>query len=234
MDALTATAGVIVYCTDCVPAGLYVANGGAFVSTSGAVNPPAGTTLAAGDVLSPTGKVWMDKNLGATQVATSSTDAASYGDLYQWGRKTDGHESRTSATAAGPVASGSEGATFRTVAAVPFDWLSAQDSNRWYGESSANDPCPAGYRVPSDYEWQAERNTWATKNTAGAFTALKLPAAGYRNFINGVLDNVGSDGYYWSSTVFGTFARTLYFNSSNAYMLSNTRAYGFSVRCIKD
>jgi hypothetical protein len=48
-------------------------------------------------VLSPdTGRVWLDRNLGARQVCTSSTDAACYGDLYQWGRAKDGHESRTS------------------------------------------------------------------------------------------------------------------------------------------
>jgi len=53
------------------------------------------------DVTNPTtGKIWMDRNLGATQVATSSTDAASYGDLYQWGRRSDGHQCRTSATTA--------------------------------------------------------------------------------------------------------------------------------------
>ena len=28
-----------------------------------------------------TGEIWMDRNLGASQVATSSTDAAAYGDL---------------------------------------------------------------------------------------------------------------------------------------------------------
>jgi hypothetical protein len=39
----------------------------------------------------------MDRNLGASQVATSSTDPASYGDLYQWGRPADGHQIRTSA-----------------------------------------------------------------------------------------------------------------------------------------
>ena len=39
-----------------------------------------------------TGRVWMDRNLGATQVATSSTDEAGYGDLYQWGRRKDGHQ----------------------------------------------------------------------------------------------------------------------------------------------
>lgn len=47
-------------------------------------------------VISPyTGKTWMDRNLGATQVATSSTDAASFGDLYQWGRANDGGALRT-------------------------------------------------------------------------------------------------------------------------------------------
>ncbi len=40
----------------------------------------------------------MDRNLGATQAATSSSDANSYGDLCQWGRGTDGHQIRTSNT----------------------------------------------------------------------------------------------------------------------------------------
>jgi hypothetical protein len=35
------------------------------------------------DVVSTTGKIWMDRNLGASEVANSTTDAASYGDLYQ-------------------------------------------------------------------------------------------------------------------------------------------------------
>jgi hypothetical protein len=40
---------------------------------------------------SKTGRVWLDRNLGATQVATSFDDSAAYGDLYQWGRAKDGH-----------------------------------------------------------------------------------------------------------------------------------------------
>ncbi|MEA3448519.1 MAG: hypothetical protein U9Q98_08760, partial [Bacteroidota bacterium] len=45
------------------------------------------------DVLNPaTGKVWMDKNLGASQVADSSNDYNAYGALFQWGRLSDGHE----------------------------------------------------------------------------------------------------------------------------------------------
>ncbi|WP_446008965.1 hypothetical protein [Candidatus Electrothrix sp.] len=49
-------------------------------------------------VTSATGKVWMDRNLGASQVATLFDDTAAYGDLYQWGRPTDGHEQRDSGT----------------------------------------------------------------------------------------------------------------------------------------
>ena len=234
MNAIAPTEGLVVYCTDCSPQkGLYVNNGTTFVSI-GQILSADTPTPGAGEILRPTGKIWMDKNLGAASVATSSTDPASYGDLYQWGRKDDGHQIRTSATAAGPVASGSEGTTFITVGPALYDWLSTQEANRWYGVSSTNDPCPAGYRVPSDYEWQAERNTWATKNSAGAFTALKLPVAGYRDHSNGTLGHVGSLGGCWSSTVSGTNARSLIFYSSAANMDSNNRAHGFSVRCIKD
>jgi uncharacterized protein (TIGR02145 family) len=61
-----------------------------------------------------------------------------------------------------------------------------------------------------------------------------LPVAGNRNNSNGVLNNVGSNGNYWSSTVNGINSRNLNFNSSNANMNSNNRANGFSVRCLKD
>ena len=38
-------------------------------------------------VTSPyTGRVWLDRNLGATKVAESSTDSAAYGDYYEFGR----------------------------------------------------------------------------------------------------------------------------------------------------
>ena len=50
-------------------------------------------------VTSPdTGKIWLDRNLGASQVCTSSTDSSCYGNLYQWGRNDDGHESSSTTT----------------------------------------------------------------------------------------------------------------------------------------
>jgi hypothetical protein len=45
-----------------------------------------------------TGETWMDRNLGANQVANSSTDTEAYGHLFQWGWLADGHELRTSNT----------------------------------------------------------------------------------------------------------------------------------------
>ena len=191
--------------------------------------------ISATDVVGPTGKIWMDRNLGASQVATSSTDAASYGDLYQWGRTTDGHEKRNATVVAGPVASGSEGANFITSGTTPNDWLSAQDDTRWGATKTANDPCPTGYRVPTETELNAERLLFATNDAAGAFgSVLKLPVAGNRYFITGAFTYVGTYGTYWSSTIGGTDARYLYFSSSNTNMYSYHRADGYSVRCIKD
>jgi len=230
--------GLMVYCTDCVPKTLYVFDAFNFVSTSN--NTPSG--LSSTDVYSTTGKTWMDRNLGATQVATSSTDADSYGDLYQWGRNTDGHQIRTSITASSQVVSGAEGTSF----IIGFsDWLTVQDDTRWNGSAKgAHDPCPAGFRVPTETEIEAERNNggtgfWGTgslqNNALGAFnSALKLPVAGSRNYSAGALSNVGSSGPYWSSTVSGALARYLSLNSSNAAMSSFSRAVGFSVRCIKE
>ena len=211
-------------------------NEGQILSFVGGV-PTWITVVGDNDVKNPTtGKIWMDRNLGASQVATSSTVAAAYGDLYQWGRSADGHEIRTSGTTTTLATSDTPGhGNFITSGSYPYDWRNPQNDNLWQGVSGTNNPCPAGYRLPTEAEWEAERTSWSSNNAAGAFASpLKLPVAGYRNYSNGSLVNVGSDGYYWSSTVAGTYSRLLYFGSSNANMLSNYRAYGLSVRCLKD
>ena len=178
----------------------------------------------------------MDRNLGATQVAMSSTDTNSYGDLYQWGRRSDGHQCRTSATtttlsSTDQTANGS----FILAPSFPNDWRSPQNYNLWQGVNGVNNPCPSGYRLPTEAELVAERLSWSTNNAAGAFaSALKLPLAGLRSSSSGSLGGDGTYGYYWSSAVSGIYSRYLYFYSSDAGMSTTNRALGFSVRCLKD
>ena len=63
----------------------------------------------------------------------------------------------------------------------------------------------------------------------------RMPFAGYRHYTDGSLSTQGTHGYYWASTISGTNANYLYFNSSAVYPASTSnRAYGFAVRCLKD
>jgi hypothetical protein len=81
---------------------------------------------------------------------------------------------------------------------------------------------------------QSQSNSRACSCFAMWFRYVFLPVAGNRNNDDGSLNNVGSNGNYWSSSVDGTNARNLNFNSSNANVNSNNRANGNSVRCRKD
>jgi uncharacterized protein (TIGR02145 family) len=184
-------------------------------------------------VTSPTGQIWMDRNLGATQVATSSKDVYAYGDLYQWGRGTDGHQINTSGTTTVQSSLTSPGTTFIRGSE---NWYNGPNpDNLWQGVNGINNPCPIGYRLPTETEWEAERATWSSNNPAGAFASLlKLPVAGFRGYSNGSLYLVGTFGGYWSSTVSSTNSRYLYFFSSIATMGTGQRAYGYAVRCLKD
>ena len=203
---------------------------------AGTVNCAAGATAVV-DVTNPTtGKIWMDRNLGATQVATSSTDVNSYGDLYQWGRRADGHQCRTSPTTA-TLSSIDQPAHGNFILALntPYDWRSPQNANLWQGVNGVNNPCPSGYRIPTENELDTERLSWSQNNSVGAFASpLKLPVAGYRFDNNGTLGGVGGVGYYWSSTVSGAGSRYLHFYSIDAFMGDYNRAVGWTVRCVKD
>jgi len=187
-------------------------------------------------VLNPaTGKTWMDRNLGASQVALSSTDEASYGDLYQWGRRADGHQCRTSGTTTqlSSLDQPSHG-DFILAPDVPRDWRSPRNNNLWQGVNGLNNPCPRGYRLPTETELIAERLSWNSNDAAGAMASpLKLPMPGIRDFGNGSLGNVGTAAGYWASTVGSTSSRNLRFDPSFANSSTFLRAYGCSVRCLK-
>jgi uncharacterized protein (TIGR02145 family) len=188
------------------------------------------------DVTNPkTGKTWMDRNLGATRAATSSTDVESYGDLYQWGRASDGHQLRNS-TNTKTLSSSDQPANGNFIITNKSDWRSPQNNNLWQGISGINNPCPKGYRIPTEAEWNAERLSWGTNNATGAFNSpLKLPTSGGRGIDEGNLFSVGIDGLYWSSTPGNIDAKMANFSKNGGSGIDlNKRGYGFSVRCIKD
>jgi hypothetical protein len=189
------------------------------------------------DVTNPTtGKTWMDRNLGATQVATSAAHVMAYGDLYQWGRRSDGHQCRNSTTISGLSNTDQPNHGFFILSPnVPADWRATQNDNLWQGLIGVNNPCPSGYRLPTLVEIDNERVTWASQNSAGAFgSLLKLTVAGIRMDNNGSLNSVGVNGYYWSSTVLSYNSRHLQLQSNFAGFGSGSRALGMSIRCIKN
>jgi uncharacterized protein (TIGR02145 family) len=205
-------------------------------------------TLNVNPVTSKTGRIWMDRNLGASQVATSSTDQASYGDLYQWGRPYDGHQIRTSATTNVTSSLDVPGNSSFILGLTPptWDWRIPQNANLWQGVNGINNVCPTGYRIPTSNEWEQEIATWSSKNSNGAFLSpLKLTIAGKRQSDDGSLSYVGYEGYYWSSTLHtltigfepSLYAKLLFFDTggnASGGGWSSSPSMGNSVRCIKD
>ena len=194
--------------------------------------PPPEAPIPIPTVTSAGGRIWMDRNLGALQVATSVTDAAAYGDLYQWGRGKDGHQLRTATTT-----------TTQSITDVPVHslfisgsghWRNPSNDNLWQGLNGINNPCPSGFRLPTKDEWIIEMASWSTQNKDGAFASLlKLPTPGFREYSGGGLMNAGLNGDYWSSTVDGANSFIMYIHVGVG-TVAFPRAYGFSCRCIKD
>lgn len=192
-------------------------------------------TLPANAVFGANGRVWMDRNLGASRVATSATDVASFGDLYQWGRGEDGHQKRTSSTTT--IKSSADIPTsgnFITVSSGLADWRNPANDNLWQGLNGANNPCPERFRLPTAAEWNLESESWSAVTINGAFASkLKLPQAGSRDQFG----NISSfDGFYWTSTIGGgasqSYAFRVSMNSGSSGNEGKYRVIGASVRCI--
>ncbi|NDV47842.1 hypothetical protein D0T49_12370 [Paludibacter sp. 221] len=195
---------------------------------------------------------------------TKDDNSVVYGDLYQWGRITDGHEKRTSAnTAIDETVTGTTAGhgDFILVTVHPFNWTTAATADlNWSSQkNSTYDPCPAGWRVPAQSEWgdifrggsvpgassTAVANTWSRFSTGGTngyevkpdgeTTTLFLPAAGYRAGSNGEFYHVGSIGSYWSASLNSMYSINQYFYGNDVYPATNNYcAFGFSVRCVAE
>lgn len=204
------------------------------------------TTVRAAD-----GNIWSQQNLGSIHTATAADDADAFGDLYQWGRWQDGHQSRNSSTSSDVPSpnnpSGISTGNNNFFTSDPTWWDNGTTDDKWSAATPADtnefngcDPCKAmgeGWRLPTEAEWLAVMDNEGITNVATAFESnLKLTTAGARNSSGG-LYNAGIRGYYWSSTISATnpdFAKYLYY--SNAIINPSAgapRNQGSSVRCIK-
>ena len=186
-------------------------------------------------VTSPhTGRVWLDRNIGASKKCTSYDYPLCYGDLFQWGRKHDGHESSVDSTTVVASDINNAGAEYIRGNA---DWASTDLS---YGNSRATNwlktdgsaVCPVGYRVPLRSELDAEVGDISNKETAYA-NFLKFPAAGYRSYGSANFYDVGTWGTVWSVTCTASRASYFRFSSTSNWNDGGERAWGLSVRCIK-
>jgi uncharacterized protein (TIGR02145 family) len=197
-----------------------------------------GTTY--GTVTSPyTGRVWLDRNLGAAQTCTAYNDTACYGDYYQWGRNFDGHQDSTSATttvlAVDINNAGSEFITDNADWAPGSDTSGALRSANW-SKTDGSSICPVGFRVPTMVELKNETvdASIAVTNNIDAFSNfLKLPSAGERR-MSGAMGSQDMSGSVWSSFVEASASQSLVFSFTGVVTMPDLRIYGYSVRCIQN
>ena len=139
-----------------------------------------------------------------------------------------------------------------------YDWhYGSRNNDLWLSSKTIYDPCPPGWRVPDGGEdgvWATALGSSSRIDYSGRMnfseessTASAYPASGYRYYGNGSLldvdNNYGNYGYNWSCSPdeVDYYAYCLcfkYYSSQfGGYVLpscSSYRAYGHSVRCLKE
>ena len=105
----------------------------------------------------------------------------------------------------------------------------------YYSYGAAQKVCPKGWRPPTRTEYDNIATFMGGSNSTGS---AKIRGASY-NFVYGGLFysggwyNVGSYGYYWSSTQnSSTYGLNLDFGSSNLVVNGSSKNTGMSVRCV--
>ena len=130
-----------------------------------------------------------------------------------------------------------------TVSSAYYTWYAATA-----GTSDSNDAtksiCPKGWRLPTKVEYEnLLSKAGIGSNSAGVTKLMGNPysfgMAGWIYFHSdkyesgNYLGDVGSGGYYWSSTAYGSDrAYGLSFGSSSVRTSYDDRTNGFSIRCI--
>jgi hypothetical protein len=194
-DIAAPVIGLTVYCKDCDTKGVHSYDGANWIPLNGIISSDG---LKYETVVSlTTGRVWLDRNLGATQVATDLFDEEALGYLYQYGRRSDGHQLRSAETTTGPIANSAEAEDSLFIYgngngdpahSADDSWTDYEgEENLWQGVNGVNNPCPSGFRLPTADEFTDEIEGMEIPRNADKMfeSVLKLPSVGYRREDNG-------------------------------------------------
>ncbi len=195
------------------------------VHTAGVNGAPITKTVTYNTIsttISGTAKCWITQNLGSDQQATAVNDGteASAGWYWQFNRS-QGYD---------------HDGTTRTPSTA---WVGGiNETSDWV---AANDPCALelgiGWRIPTNTEWTAADaipQNWLTAADAYG-SVLKLHEAGVLVNTSGVLNSRGTLGYYWSSSQYNsTLGDYMSIGVSNSNTTYADKAYGCSLRCLRD
>lgn len=111
-----------------------------------------------------------------------------------------------------------------------WEWIEIKS---WLDYSAMQWPCPDGYHVGSDSEWDAIITIMTTLSWADRETHLKMPNAWERDFVDSNPWRQNTDAYYWTCT--RTWARALVLHGTSGTGISvNYIGNWCSIRPIKD
>jgi len=206
-------------------------------------------------VVGPDGSIWLRHNLGANYVTVgnpyfnpdayprSRADENAYGDLYQWGRKKDGHQniqhhSGTYATATSGVSATKANNPINSLFITDAnDWRVNSDNTLWKDINTPNQVCPRGWRLGTDEEWLAIRGADGTSESSfAAPDFMYLTLTGQRVPTNGGVGGQGMEfAKYWTSTVRNNKAGAFWLGGTqgafNSRLESIPKSTGAPVRC---
>ncbi|WP_223898701.1 hypothetical protein [Sulfurovum sp. TSL1] len=191
-------------------------------------------------------RTWLDRNLGASEVAAGPYDEAAFGHYYQWGRAADGHQENTSETndTLATTLEGNDPNTdwygkFILSNRTNLDWAASNIDNdgslreqSWSTPYDPNQICPCGYIVPTAQDF-VDLNL-SDPNTADIF---KIAYTDRRAAEDGSIP-LPTDrrlAIYWTTTHDNNDSHyyAMYFGEPGKIWDNGKRGAGVPVRCIK-